>query len=762
MPNYTGLWTANQQLQARGSSLWPTPPGSPTSVVATAGTSSASVAFTAPSDVGYPGSITSYTVTSSPGSFTGTGATSPITVSGLTNGTSYTFTVTATNSTGTSPASAASSAVTPVAPPVYVDDVFSTALYVGNDSSQTITNGIDLTTNGGMVWVKGRDIATEGTIIDTARGINKNLNTTSSGSQHTDPSISAFSSTGFTINSIYSFINDTGYNYVSWTFRKAPKFFDVVTYTGNGGYLQVPHNLGATPGCVIIKRTDSTSDWGVWHRAGAAGGGSDGALLLNSTAAKQSGGVAFSVSSSNFAVFNSDFTMLNSVNGASYVAYLFAHNAGGFGETGNDNIISCGAFASPSDSGLVTVNLGYEPQFVLWKQTNGTADWMICDATRGAPAPDNYGGRGLRPNSSAVEDDNGRIAITPTGFKIAAFSVSSDHIYIAIRRPHKAPTLGSQVYQTITRTGSGSSTAVLTTGITTDLLIQQARAGDGYGNRITSRPQGNKNMISYRTEGESGVYSSNSNPLGWDVQLGVRIGNQNNGWDQGGATFVNHAFKRAAKFMDVVTWVGDSQTTNADGKKVQPHNLGAAPEFIIMKGRNNEWDWWSYHNGCTRSTSGTRYQYVTKLNTSDAEIQLFGDGSGPVLPDASNFYLASGTQLNQAGYNYVAYCFATLAGVSKVGNYTGNGSSQTIDCGFTTGARFILIKRTDSTGDWYLWDSVRGIVTGNDPHTSPNTLGAEVTTNDSIDPANSGFIVNQVSATNVNVTSAKYIFLAIA
>jgi hypothetical protein len=73
-----------------------------------------------------------------------------------------------------------------------------------------------------------------------------------------------------------------------------------------------------------------------------------------------------------------------------------------------------------------------------------------------------------------------------------------------------------------------------------------------------------------------------------------------------------------------------------------------------------------------------------------------------------------------------------------------------------------MIKRTDSTGDWYVWDSARGIVAGNDPHLSLNTTAAEVTTDDSVDTDNSGFIVNQLAATNVNVTSATYIFLAIA
>lgn len=115
MPNFSGLWTSRQQLQAIAASLWPSKPGAPTIGTATAVSStSASVTFTAPTQTGYPTSLT-YTVTSNPGSITATGSSSPITVTGLTTGTSYTFTVTATNATGTGPASAASNSVTPAA-----------------------------------------------------------------------------------------------------------------------------------------------------------------------------------------------------------------------------------------------------------------------------------------------------------------------------------------------------------------------------------------------------------------------------------------------------------------------------------------------------------------------------------------------------------------------------------------------------------------------------------------------------------------------
>lgn len=90
----------------------PTVPDAPTIGTATAGNTTAIVAFSAPADNG-GSAITSYTVLSSPGGFTATGASSPLTVTGLTNGVEYTFTVTATNAIGTSVASAASNAIIP-------------------------------------------------------------------------------------------------------------------------------------------------------------------------------------------------------------------------------------------------------------------------------------------------------------------------------------------------------------------------------------------------------------------------------------------------------------------------------------------------------------------------------------------------------------------------------------------------------------------------------------------------------------------------
>jgi hypothetical protein len=115
MPNYQGVWSLSEQYQAIGSQNWPMAPGAPTGVSASAGDAQATVSFTAPSFTGVPPGVTQYRAISDPGGVTQTGSASPITVTGLSNGTSYTFSVQATNGVQFGPAGTSGS-VTPAVP----------------------------------------------------------------------------------------------------------------------------------------------------------------------------------------------------------------------------------------------------------------------------------------------------------------------------------------------------------------------------------------------------------------------------------------------------------------------------------------------------------------------------------------------------------------------------------------------------------------------------------------------------------------------
>jgi len=209
----------------------------------------------------------------------------------------------------------------------YIDDVFSTYLYKGTDANQTITNGVDLT-EGGLVWLKERTGNNRNQLYDTARGVGYALssNATNASSFEADK-LTAFNNTGFSIG-VNDIQNDTGDDYASWTFRKSAGFFTIKQYTGSGSTQSLTHDLGSIPGCIIVKRTDSTADWGVYHR-GQNGGvdPEDYRLRLNSTTSQNNdtywGDTA--PTATHFTVGDAHTEVNQS--GATYVAYIFAGGA---------------------------------------------------------------------------------------------------------------------------------------------------------------------------------------------------------------------------------------------------------------------------------------------------------------------------------------------------------------------------------------------------------------------------------------------------
>jgi len=627
--------------------------------------------------------------------------------------------------------------------PTYIEDVFSTYLYTGTGSTQTITNGIDLAGEGGLVWIKARTEVQGSVLYDTERGAEKSLISNSNSAEGTLSGVSAFNVDGYSLNAAF---NSSSQNYASWTFRKAPRFFDVVTYTGDGTTgRQISHNLDHTVGMMILKETSSSGYWGVYHRSVDSTSPEDYVLLLNSTAAKideqffindtAPTSTHFTVGAS--AASGGDFNTL----GQTYVAYLFAHDPLGPSGDGSDGLIACGSYTNDG-SGNAAINIGWEPQFVILKNASGTSSWLMYDNMRGMPV--GTGDKMLAANTSSAEIDLDIIDPTATGFNVTSSTPSATYIYIAIRRgPMREPTSGTEVFAVGYRNQDGDGVAPgFTSGWPVDMAIRRPVTSTT-NNEVVSRMTGNTRYLrTNTTDSENGT-------TGYDLDYQL-------GWFDTATTNVNDyswMFRRAPGFFDVVAYTGDGTA----GRTVS-HNLGVAPEMMIFKRRDTVDNWAVYHVGVDAVSPEDYYLSLDRTNARAANLVYFFD----TPPESTEFTLGGNGDVNASSSTYISYLFATLAGVSKVGSYTGNGTSQTIDCGFTSGARFILIKRADSTGDWYVWDTARGIVSGNDPHLSLNTTAAQVTTNDTIDPDSSGFIVNQVAATNVNVSSASYIYLAIA
>lgn len=301
-------------------------------------------------------------------------------------------------------------------------DVFAASAYTGTGAAQTITNGLDLAGKGGLVWGKSRSFSNDHALLDTLRGVGKvlfsDLTNAETNNASSQASLTAFLGNGFSLGTDPAgWFNSNGSTYVAWAFRRAAKFFDVVTYTGDGtSGRQIAHGLGIAPGMIVVKRRDaaSSSGWYVYHRSITAAN----CLFLNTTNASVAGGSGAWNSTEPTAT---TFTLGSSADlnaaGGTYVAELYAHDP----DTVN-GIIQC--VSAPDGA---AVNLGWQPQFTLSKNISSSDPWVMRDATRGF-------GNYLVANTSAVEASANFGAVSSTGFTYAN-SGSGTNVHLAIRAP---------------------------------------------------------------------------------------------------------------------------------------------------------------------------------------------------------------------------------------------------------------------------------------------------------------------------------------
>ena len=213
----------------------------------------------------------------------------------------------------------------------YVDDVFSTYLYEGVGSGYndiSVNNGIDLSGEGGLVWVKNRDDSKGHVLADTVRGATKTLYSDTNAAEVTyNNRVKSFSSTGFTVGKDDE-VDYQNKSYASWTFRKQKGFFDIVTYTGNGQANRVvTHNLGSVPGCIMIKRlTGSIEDWRVYHRGTDLENPGDYYLRLNQNHARNNADTFMDTIPTSTQFLLNSYSDVNA-NGETNIAYIFAGGA---------------------------------------------------------------------------------------------------------------------------------------------------------------------------------------------------------------------------------------------------------------------------------------------------------------------------------------------------------------------------------------------------------------------------------------------------
>jgi len=280
---------------------------------------------------------------------------------------------------------------------------FNTVLYTGNGGSQTFNIGF----RPDFIWFKARNFDWFHISYDSIRGSNKGLVPSGTSAEFiTTDGLASFNDNGFTISGGGWITNRPGYNYVAWALKaggaavtnnngsitsqvsaNAGAGFSIVSYTGgNLSGTTVGHGLGKQLDMLIVKnRSDGTDQWITWHKDVERNSTSTDTFTL------KGGTIAILNGANAFGNYNYDGQM-GSIGGENLIAYCFAEVAG---------FSKFGSYTGSAPS-TTTVNLGFQPAFVMIKNASSTMNWVIFDNKRDATNPNEAL---LYPNLSNAEDN---------------------------------------------------------------------------------------------------------------------------------------------------------------------------------------------------------------------------------------------------------------------------------------------------------------------------------------------------------------------
>lgn len=271
--------------------------------------------------------------------------------------------------------------------------------------------------------------------------------------------------------------------------------------------------------------------------------------------------------------------------------------------------------------------------------------------------------------------------------------------------------------------------------------------------------------LSFRNDGFIGP--SDSDLRGNQKNFAYGSDEHENGWHGAVASAggrVSSCWKNAKGFYDNAVYIGDGSNT----RNVR-HSLGTVPEMIWVKctqnsispsttyGQNtsNYWTVWTslYGNGNAKfGTFGNNAGFYSTSNTRPSDsASHFG-----VL---NNNSYSSNYSFNEDEKLYTAHLFGSVTGISKIGTYTGTGNAINVDCGFTNGVRWLMIKRLDSTGDWYYWD-VNSPVGGS--YHSKFDSSTNRGSGNYVSTLNAGFTVDAGVTSHLNANGGTYLYYALA
>ena len=424
-----------------------------------------------------------------------------------------------------------------------------------------------------------------------------------------------------------------------------------------------------------------------------------------------------------------------------------------FGEGGDQNIIKCGSYKGSGSAGL-EVNVGWEPSWLMIKATSRTGDWYIMDSMRGVVTGSPTGNdEYLRANVSDAEGSADVIEFTSTGFKVISTGThwnnsAETYSFTAIRRSDglvgKPAEVGTDVFAMDGNYNGSGVFPQYTSGFPVDFSL--TRDPDVTGTWQSWHTGARLLQGTYQLTATSNPWAAGAN-FQYDYNDGIFLGT----WTD----YMSWMWKRHAGF-DVVCFKG------VQNGKLFKHNLGRVPEMMWFKCRTADQDWMCYHKGLNGGVNPEQWSIVLASNYNQS-----GNGAQSNSTVAWNNTAPTAEAFSSGGFNstghhtgewYVTMLFASVEGISKVGYYAGNGSTSgpTITTGFSP--RFLIIKWIDGYDKWFVFDTVRGVGSGNDCKLFLNNTGAQQCHQDWISLTSTGFsLISSDSGVN---GSGNYIYYA--
>jgi hypothetical protein len=325
-------------------------------------------------------------------------------------------------------------------------------------------------------------------------------------------------------------------------------------------------------------------------------------------------------------------------------------------------------------------------------------------------------------------------------------------------------------FNTVLYTGNGGTQSITGVGFQPDLVWVKSRSATNphvvgdivRGGRAALFP--NLTNAESVSSGNNYIYSFNSD--GFSVG-GASYAVNNNGqnfvgwcWKAGGAAVSNtdgsitsSVSANTEAGFSICTYTGTGSNTSFG------HGLDSAPELVIIKSRDQSTRSWITHFS---SLSAGAYMLLNGNNANATSTARINTTTSSVVN------IGTSANVNQSSDNLVAYCFHSVTGYQKIGSYTGTGGANTINTGFAP--RFLLIKRTDSTGNWRLYDRARdsgSLPTRIDFNLNANLDSAEYNASSETYAyayfgTNGFYFVAGQSNGDINGNGSSYVYLAIA